>query len=172
VKTLILLRHAKAVDADDFVAEHDRTLAPRGEKDAVLIGGWLAAQKLIPDRVLCSTAARARRTWELAATALGKTVPTEQLRELYNAGTGSLFETVRRCAEPSETLLVVGHNPGMQALAVALSAPADGDAIADVRAKFPTGALAVIRFEADAWAAVAPGRGTLERFVRPKDLKS
>ena len=171
MKTLALLRHAKAVDRDDFVAEHDRVLAPRGEQDAALMGRFMREAGLIPDRVLCSTAARADRTWRLAARELGKDVPVESLREIYNAGSGGLFETIRRSGEGANVLCVVGHNPGLHALAVALSGSGNADDLDTLRAKFPTGSLAVLRVAADSWTELAPGRAELVRFVRPKDLK-
>jgi phosphohistidine phosphatase len=171
MKTLILLRHAKAVPNDDFIAEHDRPLAPKGEEDAALMGAYLREQKLIPDQVLCSSALRAQRTWQLASAKLGKNVPSERLREVYNAGSGSLFETLRRCANASNKVLVVGHNPGLQSLAVALAGSGDSDALAGLREKFPTAALAVVDLDLDEWAALAPSRGALRAFVRPKDLR-
>jgi phosphohistidine phosphatase len=171
VKTLALLRHAKAVEKDDFVAEHDRVLAPRGEQDAALMGRFLREQRLIPDRALSSTAARAHRTWQLVARELGQEVPFESMRELYNTGSGGLFETIRRAGGAASVLCVVGHNPGIHALAVALSGSGDAETLDAIRAKFPTGSLALLRVPIDSWTDLAPGRATLERFVRPKDLK-
>lgn len=171
MKTLLLLRHAKAVAPDDFVAEHDRALSPRGERDAARMGRHMREQGLIPDRVLCSSAARAQRTWQLVARELGVQTPAESMRELYAAPSGGLFETLRRSAGSASALLVVGHNPGMHALAVALCGSGDEEAIATLRAKFPTGSLAVIGVGSGAWADLALGRGVLQRLVRPKDLK-
>jgi phosphohistidine phosphatase len=170
VKTLLLMRHAKAVERDDFVAEHDRALAPRGETDAGLIGRRLRELGLIPDRALSSTAARAHRTCQLVVRELGKDVAVEKLRELYDAGSGGLLETIRRSGGNASTLLVVGHNPAIHAVAVALSASGDGEALAALRAKFPTGSVAVLRC-GSVWDALAPGGAALEAFVRPKDLR-
>ena len=134
MKTLLLIRHAKPVDADDFVAEHDRALAPRGERDAALIGRYLSDQGLIPDRALCSTATRAHRTCQLILGELPRSLPAEPMREIYNAGSGGLFDTIRRSAGASSSLLVVGHNPGILALAVALAASGEDEELAALRA--------------------------------------
>jgi phosphohistidine phosphatase len=171
VKTLLLLRHAKAAERDDFVAEHDRPLAPRGERDAARMGEHMRELGLIPDRVLCSTAARTHRTWQLLAKELGAQTPVELMRELYNAGSGGLLETIRRSGGSASTLLVVGHSPGLHALAVALSGSGEDEVLAALRAKFPTGSLAVIRVGTESWAELAPGRGVLQHFVRPKQLE-
>jgi phosphohistidine phosphatase len=171
LKTLLLVRHAKALERDDFVADHDRALSPRGEQDAALMGAFMREQRLVPDQVLCSTAPRALRTWQLIAKELGVEVPVTVMRELYNAGTGGLFETIRRSGGAASSLLVVGHNPGMHALAVALSGSGDDETLDALRGKFPTGSLAVIGAEAASWLDLAPAHGTLVRFVRPKELK-
>ena len=171
MKTLLLLRHAKTAKSDPFVSDHDRPLTPRGEEDAALMGAHLRVQKLVPDRVLCSTALRAYRTWEIAATELGGKPSVERLRELYQASLGGIAETIRRSAEPSRVLLVVGHNPGLQSLAVSLAGSGAPDAIVAQREKFPTAALVVIQFEINDWGEMAAAQGALDRFVRPKDLK-
>jgi phosphohistidine phosphatase len=171
VKTLVLMRHAKAVEKDDFVAEHDRALAPKGELDAALVGAFLRDHGLIPDRALCSTAARTHRTWQLVARALGREIPVELMREIYNAGSGGLYETIRRSGGSASVLALVGHNPGIHAVAVALCQSGDEAELAAMREKFPTGSLAVLRFPGDSWAEIVPGTATLVRFVRPKELK-
>ena len=171
MKTLLLVRHAKAVERDDFVADHDRPLAPKGERDAALMGAFMREHRVIPDHVLCSTSARTQRTWQLLAKELGAQPPVSMLRELYNAATGGLFETIRRTGGAADRLLVVGHDPGIHALAVALSGSGDDEDLEALRAKFPTGSLAVIRLDAESWADLAPAGGTLQSFVRPKDLK-
>jgi phosphohistidine phosphatase len=172
MKTLLLLRHAKATPPDDFVADHDRSLTPRGEEDAALMGTYLRIHGLIPDRVFCSTALRAHRTARIVTDEIGLEVEVERLRELYNAAFGSLCETIRRCAGPSKVALVVGHNPGLQALAVALAGSGEPDRLTALREKFPTAALAQLRFDVEDWSEVAPTLGVLERYVPPKDLKA
>ena len=170
MKTLMLLRHAKSSWTDDSLVDHDRGLNRRGERDAPRIGAYLRDQGLLPDSVLCSTATRAWRTWKHVAAALNDAVPVERLEELYNARPGITLEVIRRRPAEDRVTLVVGHNSGLQELAVSLAGSGDSEALARMARKFPTGGLAVLRFQGDTWAAVARSQGELDRFIRPKDL--
>jgi phosphohistidine phosphatase len=168
MKTLLLLRHAKS-RWDQGESDHERGLNKRGERDAPGVGAWLRRQALIPDRVLCSSAARTRRTWDLVAGELPVEPVVETLAGLYLAPPGQMLDMIR--AEPAqvEILMLVGHNPGTHDLAVALAGSGDEDAMAILEVKFPTCALAVVRFDVDAWSEVRPARGELVAFVRPRD---
>ncbi|MFT4088585.1 MAG: histidine phosphatase family protein [Gordonia sp. (in: high G+C Gram-positive bacteria)] len=132
-RILVLLRHGKS-GYPTGVIDYDRPLAPRGERQAALAGQWLRDEGLSVDAVLCSGARRTRET--LARTAI--TAPTQYLDDLYGASASSILETIRVHAPASaETLLVVGHVPGMPATALTLDP--DGD-VPD----FPTSAYAVL----------------------------
>ncbi|MFG1931236.1 SixA phosphatase family protein [Mycobacterium sp. NPDC048908] len=141
-RTLLLLRHAKS-DYPPGVADHERPLAPRGEREAALVGDWLRAHAPAVDAVLCSTATRTRQT--LARTRID--APVDYLDRLYDATPGTVIEEINRVDAGVETLLVIGHEPAMSALALGL-ATADGSnstAAERISAKFPTSAIAVLR---------------------------
>lgn len=166
--TILLLRHAKSRWDEPGLADHDRGLAPRGEKAARRIGKTIAARGWRPDLVLCSTARRTRDTWELVEAALPPP-PAELklLKGLYLATPSALLAVLRRQPESARTVVLVGHNPGLQGLAVAL---AGRTASAALREKYPTGGLARLEFDVERWREIAPGGGRLVEFLRPREL--
>ena len=173
--TLTLLRHAKSSweePLDDF----DRPLAPRGEKAAPEIGAALAERGLRPDLILCSGALRARETLALVLAPLGAPAPEVIYDDaLYMAAPGTLLRRVQTIAsgfprDAPRHLMLVGHNPGFEELALLLVGSGSAEDRARLAAKFPTAATAVITFNVDSWAAIAPGTGRLEHFLTPKRL--
>ncbi|HEY6650651.1 MAG TPA: histidine phosphatase family protein [Mycobacterium sp.] len=141
-RTLLLLRHAKS-DYPQGVADHERPLAPRGEREAGLAGDWLRAHAPAVDAVLCSTASRTRQT--LARTRID--APVNFVDRLYDATPGAVIEEINRVEPDVETLLVIGHEPAMSSVALGL-ATADGSnttAAERISTKFPTSAIAVLR---------------------------
>jgi phosphohistidine phosphatase len=166
-RTIIVLRHAKA----DWpaVPDHERPLADRGRKDAPNAGRWLAVAGIVPDLTLCSTAVRARETWKLFAHELPERPRTLYDDRLYEAAPGLLIEILQELPEDVHTVLLVGHNPGVQGLAEVLSGEFEGDTLARLRATgFPTAAIALIDVPA-AWKALEPGVGRLKAFFAPAD---
>lgn len=161
---LLLLRHAKSDWGDPDLADHDRDLAPRGLKAAPRMGRLLRRRGLVPDLVLCSTARRARRTWELASAELASPPPVRHLRGLYLATPAQMLAAIRR--QPPGRLLLVGHDPGMHHLAIQLAAEGEPEALGSLNEKFPTAALAWLQLDIAAWQDVAPGR--LAGFFRPR----
>ncbi len=164
---LLLLRHAKSAWPDG-VADHDRPLAARGLKAAPLIGRYIAREALIPDLALVSTARRTQETWALVGAELPVSVQRRNVDEIYEAPAERLAAVIRATDASIRTLLLVGHNPGFQELALDLAG--GGDDLATLRLKFPTGALAVLDFSARAWTDATPRSGVLERFVTPRSL--
>ncbi|MDX6751345.1 histidine phosphatase family protein [Geminicoccaceae bacterium 1502E] len=167
---LLLLRHAKSRWDEPRTGDHDRDLTPRGERAAAVMGRFLRKNGLVPDLVLCSSACRARRTWQLAVETLRQDPPLKELRSLYLATPGRLLEIVRRQDPAVRRLLLVGHNPGMASLALRLTGEGEADELARMEEKFPTAALARLTFAGDGWREAGPGRFRLDRFVRPRDL--
>ena len=169
-RTLVLLRHAKSAWPD--VTDHERPLAPRGEKDAPEVGRWLAAAGHVPDQVLCSDARRTRETWQLVREQLEVDPPIAVDEQVYQATTGSLLNQIRRTEPSRRTLLVVGHAPAVPELALLLSGaePGDAEATARIREKYPTAAVAVLEFTGD-WAGLEPGAASLVAFVTPRELR-
>ncbi|MBL0374945.1 histidine phosphatase family protein [Rhizobium sp. KVB221] len=168
-KRLILFRHAKSAWPEGF-DDHDRPLADRGRKAAPVMGAWLAKHKLLPDLVMVSTARRAQETWQRAALAIKEKLPTKTSPDLYAASDHALLAVVRATAPEVNTLMLVGHNPGMEDLAKRLMTNNDSDAQSRLREKFPTGAIAVLSFKADAWSSLEDKCGSLDRFVTPKTI--
>lgn len=166
-RRLLLLRHAKSAWPEG-VADHDRPLADRGRKAAPIIGAYMAREKLIADLSLVSPARRAQETWKLVREALSKKILQQDAPEIYEVAAGQILEAIRAVKPGVRTLLMVGHNPGMEDLAALLTKDGDADAIGRMKEKFPTAALAVIDFEIEGWDAVASGSGYLERFVTPR----
>ncbi|MDX1710043.1 MAG: histidine phosphatase family protein [Rhodovibrionaceae bacterium] len=170
MKTLTLLRHAKSDWTDAGLTDFDRPLAQRGLKAAPLMGRHLRAKKLSPDLVLCSAAARAKQTWELVAPELQDPPEPRYLKSLYLASPSRMLAAVTRAPSEVEHLMLIAHNPGMENLAQRLIGGGKKSALKQLQAKFPTAAIAVIRFEADAWDEIKDGSGELTHFTRPKDL--
>jgi phosphohistidine phosphatase len=170
---LILLRHAKSAWPDD-VADYDRPLARRGRHDAPAAGRWLRTSGNVPGLVLCSTARRARETWELAHQQLGADPAVTYEERVYGATGAELLSLARQTVPEIAAVLIVGHDPAMQALTLDLAGaqPADGDAavLERVRDKFPTAAIAVLAFTG-AWPDLGPGQARLQAFVRPGDIR-
>jgi phosphohistidine phosphatase len=168
---LMLFRHAKSAWPAG-VEDHERPLAERGRKAAPVIGRYIADHGLVPDLAVVSTARRAEETWALAAQALGKDVPRRDEASIYEAGSAVILDVIKQTKPRVGTLLVVGHNPGFQDLALELVGNGDKDALARLRDKFSTAGLAVIDFDAKRWSDVSAGTGSLERFVTPKSIKA
>ncbi|MFD0268434.1 SixA phosphatase family protein [Streptomyces sp. NPDC127106] len=166
-RRIALLRHAKA----DWpqVADHDRPLAERGRKEAPAAGLKLAETGITFDLALCSTAARTRETWKLAVQELPQRPKTVYEERLYEASLGELIALLNETPDEVADLLVIGHNPGVHALADALAGRVEGDALARMtRSGFPTAALAVVSFTGS-WKSVEHGVGTLLDFWTPAD---
>jgi phosphohistidine phosphatase len=169
VKRLILIRHAKSARPAG-VPDQERPLAPRGRDDARLLGGYLEREMLLPDLVLVSTSARTRQSWDLLVQGLGA-VPSLRFDErLYDAPSTRLAAVVAETQGEVRTLLLVGHNPGLADLAHRLAGHGDRYALARMRGKFPTSALAVLDLPRDDWGELVAGSARLDRFVTPKSL--
>jgi phosphohistidine phosphatase len=163
-RTLLLLRHAKS-DYPQGVADHERPLAPRGEREATLAGDWLRANAPAVDAVLCSTATRTRQT--LARTRID--APVDYVDRLYDATPGAVIEEINRVGPDVETLLVIGHEPAMSAVALGL-ATADGSnttAAERISTKFPTSAIAILR-TGEPWDQLTLSGAALVGFHVPR----
>ena len=168
-RRLVLLRHAKSDWPD--IADHDRPLAKRGRRDAPAVGRWLGESGYAPDAVICSTALRARETWELASAGLRTVLPgaapaVRYESRVYEATVLGLLMLVREFSPEWRTALLVGHNPGMAELTAGLAASSS-----DPPSAFPTAAVAVLAV-ASPWADTAPGEAGLLAFAIPADMRS
>ncbi len=170
MRRLLLLRHAKSAWSEAGASDLERPLNRRGQDAAPRIGAYLNRHRLIPDCVLCSTARRARETWELVAAEIPATPAASDVERLYNASARTVLDVVRHAPPGAATLLVIGHNPGLQDAATQLIASGNPDDRERLREKLPTGGLVAIDFAIKDWSKLHPRSGRLERFVVPRML--
>lgn len=176
MKRLMLLRHAKAEPGGGQGDDHPRILTQRGREDAARMGAFMQKAQYKPDTVLCSSAARTIQTWAALQPALGDAVSALFVDELYLAPASRIFSTIRTIApEETNTLLVIGHNPGLEDSALDLARNSE-DAAARERTnylaeKFPTCALAVFDCAIMSWKDFVPKAGTLLQVIRARDLR-
>lgn len=169
MRCLYLLRHAKSSWDDVSLADPDRPLAKRGREAAPRMAEWMKAEAVAPDLVLLSDARRVTETWDLVRSYLGSP-PARTDNALYMAPPETMLAMLRGLDDAVENVMVIGHNPGLEQLALMLAGDEKKKALKRLREKFPTAALAVLRFDVDGWSDIARGGARLERFVRPKDL--
>lgn len=170
MRRLILFRHAKTERAAPGQADLDRELTDRGHGDAATMGAYIASHGLAPSHVLVSPARRTRQTWDIMAPRIAPPPRTAIDERIYDASPERLFRLVETADPAATTLLIVGHNPGLHELAVALTATGDIDAREQLREKFPTSALAVLDFAFKDWRDLHPQSGRLDRFISPRLL--
>ncbi|HEX8571706.1 MAG TPA: histidine phosphatase family protein [Allosphingosinicella sp.] len=169
MKSLTLLRHAKSGWDDPVIRDFDRPLNPRGRRAARTVAGEMKAQGLAFDRILASPARRVMETVEEVVAGYGPLEP-EYDQRLYLASTATLLEIVRAVPDSVERLLLVGHNPGLEELALCLSRRDQAELRTQVELKYPTGTVAQIALPVQRWSEVSAGTGRIERFIRPRDL--
>ncbi|MET9258259.1 SixA phosphatase family protein [Streptomyces sp. NPDC048182] len=166
-RRIVLFRHAKA----DWpqVTDHERPLAERGRKDAAEAGRRLADTGIPFDQALCSTATRTRETWKLAVHELPHRPKTVYEERVYEASPGELIAVLNETPDDLRNVLVIGHNPGMEALSQILAGSATDEARARKESRgFPTAAFAVLSFTGP-WKTLEPGVATLTDYWAPTD---
>jgi phosphohistidine phosphatase len=169
-RTLILVRHAKAEHVEGKL-DQDRELNSRGRDDARAIGQWLSdpSRAVVPDLVLCSTSERTRQTLE--AVCDGGVIVSDVRFDarIYDASAAHLLDLLREAPDSANTILMIGHAPGIPVLATALAQDDTGSAGAldEISRGFPTSALAILGFEGP-WATLAPEMAYLRDFVVPR----
>jgi phosphohistidine phosphatase len=161
MKTLYLLRHAKSSWKDETLLDIERPLNGRGRRASHIIGNFLKREKIIPDLVLSSSAVRARQTTDIVITAAKLITDLRFDERIYEADPGRLLEVIKQIEKSKKTVLLVGHNPGLEELLKLLTGSDE---------TMPTGALTKVVLKASNWAAVGDKGGTLEWIVRPKKL--
>jgi phosphohistidine phosphatase len=175
MKRLFVLRHAKAGPHDE---KHDkeRALIERGRSDSALMGAEMRKKDYLPDLVLCSDARRTTQTWEYAAPEIGAHPKTRFLDSLYDATAAAILKCIRAESGDARAVVVIGHNPGMEDIARKLvrkpANPEERSRAAALAARFPTCGLAVLDFNVDEWAKLAPGTGALTDYITPAGFKA
>jgi phosphohistidine phosphatase len=167
---MLLLRHAKSSRDEPNVSDQDRALAPRGRRDAALMRTAMQDLGLTPDLVLVSTARRTMQTLEVLEP-WTETPLIEPLDQLYLADSTQIAVVVRGVAETVRSLLLIGHNPGLQEFAAQLAGASASDACRRMAKKFPTSALAEFTI-AGTWSGLARDTARLTRFVTASELRA
>lgn len=169
MKRIYLLRHAKSSRDDPTIEDFDRPLAPRGARDCRTMGRVLAEAGIAPELILCSAARRTRDTLDgvFPTPPEGSEVKIE--KRLYLADGEHLLRRLERLDDNIETVLVIGHNPGLQELGLRLGGAGKTALFARLKAKFPTCALAEIEFAGRRWADLSAGRTRLTSLTSPKE---
>ncbi len=165
-KTLLILRHGKAEFSSTDGQDISRILAERGHKEAKLMGKVLRKAGLVPQRILCSPATRTRETTESLVTKLKATPEVVIENGIYNAGVGELVQILRQQLD-AISLMIVGHNPGLEELVSRLISPSNPPTI-----QLPTCGLARIDFDIDQWSDIVEYPGRLVWLTTPELLES
>jgi len=160
-KTLLLLRHAKSSWKDASLADHDRPLNKRGERDAPRMGRLLGAAAPMPTIIVTSTAMRARNTAHAVVEASDFDGAVIEAEALYHASAGEITNVVQDIPDAHAVAMLVGHNPGFEDVITYLTRGYE---------TMPTAALAVLELEVETWKEVGPAGGRLSRIWRPKEL--
>jgi phosphohistidine phosphatase len=165
---VILLRHGKSSWSDLTLADIDRPLAPRGERASKELAKYIRRKRIRPALALCSPALRARETLEAVEVSLGKRCVVEVVPQLYAASEQELLERLQALPAPVGSVMLIGHNPGLQNLALVLASR--GADLPQLEEKFPTGALATLVVHSERWTALGPGDAELVDYVVPRQL--
>jgi phosphohistidine phosphatase len=168
--TLALLRHAKSSWSNPTLPDRERPLATRGVTDAPLMGRAMAERGIDPELVLCSSARRTRDTLELVLPELRVEPKVVYVDALYHASPEEMLGLLHGIQPGPNRVMLVGHNPEIQAFALDLVGSGPKHFRDRLRTKFPTAGLAVINFVSGLWKSVSVNSGTLNLFSSPKDL--
>lgn len=168
--TLTLFRHAKSSWEMSGLEDRDRPLNARGESAAPVMGAFMHENDIVPDLVLCSGAVRTRQTVDLAFADWDPAPKIKYEDALYLADPFDILARLRKAVRTAKHLMIVGHNPGLQILAIELIGDGDPAVIGTLSDKLPTAGVVVIEFDAKTWRDVGPGKGRLVSFTTPKML--
>ncbi|GCD99597.1 SixA phosphatase family protein [Embleya hyalina] len=163
-RNLVVMRHAKAEWPDG--PDHERPLAERGRKDAAETGHRLLAGGITPDLVVCSPAVRTRETWRLLGKVYDHKPHTVYDERVYEASAQALLYLVQETPDEVDTLLLIGHNPGVATLVNALAGSGEDDTLVRLREKYPTSAVAVLSLHTP-WSDLQERSAHLTRFTTP-----
>jgi len=172
MRQLLLLRHAKSSWDEATLSDHARPLNARGRQAAAVMAEQMRELGLVPDIVLVSSARRTLQTLEALQPLEGSPI-VEVMDDLYLAPWQRLMETLRSMPETARSVMLIGHNPGLHELGLALMGPTGaamgGHHSRRLAESYPTGALAEFTV-AGAWRQLQDGGGRLVRFLAPRDL--
>ncbi|HWO00137.1 MAG TPA: histidine phosphatase family protein [Blastocatellia bacterium] len=161
MKTLLLLRHAKSSWDEPSLGDFDRPLAARGKRDAPRMGKALRNRGPLPDLIVSSPAARTRATIKAVAKSAQLQADVQFEQSVYGASSAELVRLIRRLPDEKSSVMIVGHNPGLEDLVARLSGETE---------RMPTAALACVQFQIDRWESVEDGEGKVAWLLTPKQL--
>lgn len=171
MKRIFLMRHAKSSWDDPSLEDIERPLNKRGRRAGKAMADHLKQAAIRPGMVLCSTSVRTRQTLEQMMKALdGVDIRFDD--RIYDAAPQTLQALLRELPDSCDSVLVIGHNPGLERLALGLAdGRGDAKAITRISVKYPTGALACLSAEIGHWAELKAGCAVLDAFTCPIDLE-
>ena len=162
MKTLLILRHAKSSSKEPELSDHDRPLNRRGQHDAPRMGQLLSQMSLLPDLILCSTAARARATAESIIKISGFPGDIRYSPDFYLAAPSTWIDAIHQIGDEHDRIMIVGHNPGLETMVQQLTGHDE---------PFPTAALAQVELPIGSWQKLGwKTSGELVNIWRPKEL--
>lgn len=170
MKELYIFRHAETLPAEGQQRDHERSLAQQGKEDCVKVGEYLKEKGWLPELVLCSDATRTVETLYLTEKSAGATFNRDISDKLYLASAGDIFRMVNACADHLQSIMVLGHNPGLHQFCFHL---ASRDALigADIAFSFPTGTLVKLSLDVDSWQDVSPEtKANLIGYLIPQEI--
>jgi phosphohistidine phosphatase len=172
MSTLLLWRHAKSSWDDPMLDDHDRPLAPRGVKAARVMATHVSASGLSPALVLCSSARRTRDTLAALRPSLADTSEVRIDEQLYGSTSSAILAVLHDVDPVVSSVMVIGHNPGLEDLALMLAGEGEPNALAQLRTKFPTGSLAVLALGNVTWPELTAGSAYLSELTLPRQITS
>lgn len=172
MKTLYLLRHAKAAAGDSRLRDEDRPLNAQGHEAAAAIGRWMQANNHMPSQVLCSPSKRTRETFDGVFMLASRAPEVLYEKKLYLASAGELFRQIQSTGDGVRALMVIAHNPGIHEAALRLTASGPAAALDTLEVKYPTAALAILKCDVAHWREITEACGELTHFITPKALGS
>lgn len=170
MKKVILLRHAKSSWDNPQLDDHDRPLSKRGEEAAPVIGAWLRRKNHLPDTVLCSSSTRTRETVKGMRRAMPQLPDPVIETGLYHASPQSMRDRLSRLPKNCDTVMLVGHQPGLSSLVRKLSDGKERRRCRRAYEHFPTAAAAVLEFDVDDWSAIEYAKARFVDFAKPREL--
>jgi phosphohistidine phosphatase len=163
MKRLLIMRHAKSSWKNAELTDHERPLKKRGKHDAEKMGKVLKNKKIIPDLIICSTATRAQETAEIIADSLKYKKKITFSDALYMAEPSDILSAIAEYGKKDKTIMVIGHNPGTEALLQILTGKVES---------LPTASIAYITAKIENWTNIIKSEDVkLKKLWRPKDLK-
>lgn len=172
MKTIYVLRHAKAESGDAQMSDHDRPLSERGLEQCAVLAAYLQKKSVTMDTILCSDAVRTKQTCDTISRKLSPSWKATYDNALYLASCGDLTHVLQGLPDSVSSALLIGHNPGLHELAIWLTNPRNSRELTPLLMKFPTGTYTAWEANIPSWQDLSPQCGRLIDYVTPKMLEA